>query len=91
MSSKCGFGTFLLRGQPVTIIADEPELSPAEASVILGISRPLVVLRMDRGELPFRYVDKLRRAFLKDVLALKAKLDEGQKVMDALMEDTENS
>ncbi len=56
----------------------------------LGISRPLVVLRMDRGDLPFRYVGKHRRALLKDVLALKTRLDTRHAAMDALAEDTEN-
>jgi hypothetical protein len=64
----------LLSGDRVAVLAEDQELSPAEISPILGISRPLVVLRMDRGDLPFRYVGKHRRALLKDVLALKARL-----------------
>lgn len=80
----------LLRGERVVVLTEDQELSPTEASEILGLSRPLVVLRMDRGDLPFRYVGKHRRAALKDVLALKAKLDTRQKVMDALTEDTED-
>lgn len=80
----------LLSGERVAVLTEEQELSPTEASAILGISRPLVVLRMDRGDLPFRYVGKHRRAALKDVLALKAQLDARQKAMDALAEDTED-
>ncbi len=80
----------LLSGDRVAVLAEEQELSPTEASAILGISRPLVVLRMDRGDLPFRYVGKHRRASFKDVLALKTKLDAGQKALDALAEDTED-
>jgi excisionase family DNA binding protein len=80
----------LLRGERVAILSENQELSPAEASAILGISRPLVVLRMDRGDLPFRFVGKHRRVLLKDVLTLKAKLDVGQKALDALAEDTED-
>lgn len=80
----------LLRGECVAVLAEEQELSPTEASAILGISRPLVVLRMDRGDLPFRYVGKHRRALLKDVLALKSKLDIRQAAMDALADDTED-
>jgi len=80
----------LLSGQRVALVAEDQELSPSEASVILGISRPLVVLRMARGDLPFRYVGKHRRASLEDVLALKAKLDARQKTLDALAEDTED-
>ena len=82
--------TRLLNGERVVLLSEEQELSPTEASTILGISRPLVVLRMDRGDLPFRYVGKHRRASLKDLLALKAQLDIRQKALDALAEDTED-
>jgi hypothetical protein len=80
----------LLSGERVAVLTEDQELSPTEASAILGISRPLVVLRMDRGDLPFRYVGKHRRALLRDVLALKAKLDARQKALDELAEDTED-
>ena len=79
----------LLRGERVAVLADEPELSPTDAAAVLGISRPLVVHRMDIGDLPFRYVGKHRRTKLKDVLALKEKLDAQQKALAALAEDTE--
>jgi hypothetical protein len=80
----------LLSGERVTVLVEDQELSPTEASTILGISRPLVVHRMDIGDLPFRYVGKHRRTSLKDVLALKSKLDAGQKARKALAEDTED-
>lgn len=80
----------LLRGERVALLTEDQELSPTDASAILGISRPLVVLRMDRGDLPFRYVGKHRRAKLRDVLALKAKLEVRQRVLDALADDTED-
>jgi hypothetical protein len=82
--------TRLLSGERVAVLTEDRELSPTQASAILGISRPLVVLRMDRGELPFRYVGKHRRALLKDVLVLKARLDARQKALDTLAEDTED-
>jgi hypothetical protein len=80
----------LASGERVAVLAEDQELSPTEASAVLGISRPLVVLRMDRGDLPFRYVGKHRRALLKDVLALKAKLDVRQKAMEDLAADAED-
>jgi len=80
----------LLRGESVAVLAEEMELSPAQAAEILGISRPLVVHRMDVGDLPFRYVGTHRRTTMKDVLFLKFKLDEQQNAMRALAEDTEN-
>jgi hypothetical protein len=45
---------------------------------------------MDRGDLPFRYVGKHRRALLKDVLELKAKLDVRRKAMEDLAADAED-
>jgi hypothetical protein len=80
----------LVKGQRVAIIAEDQEISPNDAAEILGISRPLVVHRMEVGDLPFRYVGKHRRTKLKDVLALKNRLETQQAVLDALAEDTES-
>lgn len=80
----------LLQGERVAVLAEDQELSPNDAAAILGISRPLVVHRMDLGDLPFRYVGKHRRAKLRDVLALKATLDAQRRAMAALAEDAED-
>lgn len=80
----------LLQGERVAILAEDQELSPNDAADILGISRPLVVHRMDVGDLPFRYVGKHRRTKLKDVLALKTWLEAQQAAMEALAEDAED-
>ena len=80
----------LLKGERVAVLAEDQELSPNDAADILGISRPLVVHRMDVGDLPFRYVGKHRRAKLKDVLALKTQIGAQQAAMEALAEDAED-
>jgi hypothetical protein len=80
----------LVEGERIAILTEEQELSPADAADILGISRPLVVLRMDSGDLPFRYVGKHRRAKLKDVLTLKARIDGQREALAALAEDAED-
>ena len=80
----------LRQGERIAILSDEEEISPQEASMILGLSRPLVVHRMNIGDLPFRYVGSHRRARLKDVLTLKAKLDATQAVLDDLADETES-
>lgn len=49
----------LLSGERVAVLTEDQELSPTEASTILGISRPLVVHRMDIGDLPFRYAEDI--------------------------------
>jgi hypothetical protein len=77
----------LLQGERVAVLAEDQELSPNDAADILGISRPLVVHRMDVGDLPFRYVGKHRRAKLRDVLALKSQIDAQRVAMEALAED----
>ncbi len=48
----------IFAGDRVAVGAEDQELNPAQASVVLGISRPLVVHRMDIGDLPFRYLGK---------------------------------
>lgn len=79
----------LLEGGRVAILAEDKELSPNDAAAILGISRPLVVHRMDIGDLPFRYVGKHRRTKLRHVLGLKAKIDAQQEALDSLADNTE--
>jgi len=73
----------LLQGDRVAVLTEDQELSPNDAASILGVSRPLVVHRMEAGELPFRYVGKHRRAKLKDVLVLKTKIDAQRAAMEA--------
>jgi len=80
----------LLQGERVAVLAEDQELSPNDAAEILGVSRPLVVHRMDVGDLPFRYVGKHRRTKLRDVLALKTKMDAQLAAMEALTEDAED-
>ena len=65
----------LLRGGRVAVLAEDQEISPNDVAAILGMSRPLVVQRMEVGDLPFHYVGNYRRAKLNDVLALKERMD----------------
>lgn len=74
----------------MAVLAEDQEFSPNDAAEILGISRPLVVHRMDVGDLPFRYVGKHRRTKLRDVLALKTKMDAQRAAMEALTKDAED-
>ncbi len=82
--------SLLASGQHVAVPTEDQELSPSQASAVLGISRALVVLRMDSGDLPFRGVGKHRRALLKDVLTLKMRLDIQRRALEALAEDAED-
>ncbi|HJT15625.1 MAG TPA: helix-turn-helix domain-containing protein [Dongiaceae bacterium] len=74
----------------VAVIGESEELSPEEAGKILGISRPLVVRKMDAGKLPFRYVGAHRRCKLSDVLALKEEEERRNQALRELVEDSED-
>ncbi len=80
----------LFDGDRVAVLTEDQELSPNDAARVLGVSRPLVVHRMDVGDLPFRYVGKHRRAKLKDVLDLKNKIAAQRVAMEVLAEDAED-
>ena len=81
----------LLQGERVAVLGEDQELSPNDAADILGISRPLVVHRMDVGDLAFRYIGRHRRTKLRDVLTLKMKIDAHQrKAMTALAANVED-
>jgi hypothetical protein len=77
----------LSQGERVAVLTEDQELSPNDAASILGVSRSLVVHRMDIGDLPFRYVGKHRRAALRGILALKTKIDSQRAAMEALADD----
>ncbi len=52
----------LYAGGKVAVLGEDAELTPNEAAEVLGMSRPLVVRRMDTGDLPFRHgADPARR------------------------------
>ena len=68
-------------GEEVTITA---------VAVILGLARPLVLRRMEVGDLPYRTAGGDRLCRLEDVLALKRDIDARQRIMDALAADSDD-
>jgi len=55
------------KGHEVVLTHGLREVSPAEAALMLGMSRPQVRKVMDRGELPFRMVGAHHRIAVEDV------------------------
>jgi excisionase family DNA binding protein len=80
----------LSRLDEVALLAQDAEVSPEEASAILGISRPLVRRRMDAGMLPFRRIGAHRRLRLSDVLDLKRREAPMRAALDELRADTDD-
>ncbi|MBE9403880.1 helix-turn-helix domain-containing protein [Brachybacterium sp. p3-SID1565] len=67
--------TALQRGQSVSIVARDQEVTTQQAAEILGLSRPTVVKLIDAGEIPARIPGKQRRKLrLKDVLCYRDSL-----------------
>jgi excisionase family DNA binding protein len=80
----------MVDAERVALLSEDVEVSPEEAAAILGISRPLVVRRMNDGRLPFRYVGAHRRTRLADVLKLKDAEQPRRNAQRRLAEDTED-
>lgn len=76
-------------GKRVVLLEDDTELSPNEIAEIVGMSRPLVVRRMDAGDIPFKLVGTHRRSLLRDVLAFKGRDSNQSKAMRALADDAD--
>jgi len=54
-------------GQEIVVTHGLQEVSPAEAALMLGMSRPQVRKIMERGELPYRMVGAHHRIAVEDV------------------------
>jgi excisionase family DNA binding protein len=74
--------SFLLRlladlraGHSVTILQSRHELTTAEASKILGMSRQFLVRLLEKGAIPFHLVGTHRRIYVRDVIAYKTRRD----------------
>lgn len=68
----------IAKGNSVTIITNEKEISTTEAAEILEVSRQHLIELLESGELPipFRKVGKHRRLRAEDVINFKQRIDE---------------
>ena len=80
----------MARGEAVTIIPQDAELTTQQSAEILGVSRPHVIKLMKLGRLPFRLVGTHRRVRYADLVEFQRSMESARgKVLDELAQMTQ--
>lgn len=76
--------TEMSRGNAVTLMPIQAQLTTQQAAEILGVSRPFIIKELRDGKLPFHRVGTHRRILFRDLMAYKKKCYETH---DAAMDE----
>ena len=65
----------MMRGQAISVIPVNKEVTTQEAADFLNVSRPYLIKLVERGDIPFTLVGSHRRIRFSDLIAYKKKRD----------------
>ncbi|MGB7340740.1 MAG: helix-turn-helix domain-containing protein [Phototrophicaceae bacterium] len=79
------------RGQNITLISENSDLTTVQAADILRVSRPYLIKLLENGDIPHYMVGTHRRILLEDVLQYKQAIDqEREHILDDLVADAQD-